>query len=65
MRVRILGLPTAGEFDEYDLARFEVGEVYDVTAQLASFLILAHYAVPVPLSPWRDAAADSNRLPKR
>jgi hypothetical protein len=65
IRVRITDLPEAGEFDEYDLTRFAVGEVYDVTAQLASLLIIAGYADPIPFSRWSDAAADSNRLRKR
>jgi hypothetical protein len=64
MRVRISSLPAAGEFEEYDLTRFSIGQVYDVTAQLASLLIIAGYADPMPLSPWVDFGADSNRLPK-
>jgi hypothetical protein len=63
MRVRINSLPTAGEFEEYDLTRFSVGQVYDVTAQLASLLIIAGYATPMPLARWVDLNADSSRLP--
>jgi hypothetical protein len=61
MRVRMKRLPAHGDFDEYDLSHFAIGEVYDVTAQLASLLIIAGYADPMPMSPWVDTAADSNR----
>lgn len=37
-------LPRAGEFDEFDLRRFRVGELYDVPSRLGSLLIIAGYA---------------------
>jgi len=61
LRIRFVRLPRPGEFDEYDLSRFLIGEVYDVPAQLASLLILSEYAAPVPFSPWRDVATDPHR----
>jgi hypothetical protein len=44
MRIRINGLPQAGELDELDLRRFRVGEIYDVPPQLGSLLVVAGYA---------------------
>lgn len=43
-RVRITAPPKPSEFDEYDVRRFRVGEVYEVPARLASLLILGGYA---------------------
>ena len=40
MQIRIKTLPNAKEFDEYDLSRFSVGEVYKVSPRLASLLIV-------------------------
>jgi hypothetical protein len=45
-RVRIIAPPKAREFDEYDVRRFEVGQVYEVSARLATLLILGGYAEP-------------------
>ncbi|OLC47090.1 MAG: hypothetical protein AUH43_12565 [Acidobacteria bacterium 13_1_40CM_65_14] len=43
MRIRFTGLPGA-DFDEFDLRRFRLGEIYDVPTRLASLLIIAGYA---------------------
>ena len=43
MRIRFLATPK-DDFEEFDLRRFRVGEVYDVPTQLASMLIIAGYA---------------------
>jgi hypothetical protein len=43
-RVRITAPPKPREFDEYDVHRFEVGQVYEVPARLASLLVLGGYA---------------------
>ena len=44
LRIRYLSIPKDGDFDEFDLRRFRVGEVYDVPLRLASLLIIAGYA---------------------
>jgi hypothetical protein len=44
LRIRYLAIPKDGDFDEFDLRRFRVGEVYDVPLRLASLLIIAGYA---------------------
>jgi len=59
MRIRITALPKADEFEEFDLRRYQVGEVYDVPPQMASLLILSGYADMVaPRSSARWEAAD-------
>jgi len=64
MRLRIKAIPHAGEMDGYDLDRFRVGEIYDVSAHLASLLIIGGYAEPVSGRWQRYTPADSNRLRK-
>lgn len=66
MRVRLIGLPRNGEFDEYDFDWFRIGQVYELKAQLASLLIIAGYAelVPTP-GARRETAADSIRWRKK
>ena len=57
MRIRITRLPQpGGELDEFDLRRFRVGDVYDVTSQLGVILIVAGYAEPAPAFPSAEAA---------
>jgi hypothetical protein len=67
LRIRLKHLPSAGEFDEYDLAHFRVGETYVVPARLASLLILAGHAELVDGHPARAEAADFGqpRFPRR
>jgi hypothetical protein len=61
--VRIKALPPHGQFEEFDLQRYQPGEVYDIPSQLASLLIIAGYAEVA--APPRSTAADSPRSPKR
>ena len=44
LRVRILSLPAGGEFDEFDLRRYRVGDIYELPLRLASLLIIGGYA---------------------
>jgi hypothetical protein len=66
MRIRFLSLPRDGDFDEFDLRRFRAGEVYDVSTQLASLLIIAGYAELVSHGHQIAEAADFGtiRFPK-
>jgi hypothetical protein len=64
MQIRIKALPRRGEMDEYDLRRFVVGDVYDVSVRLASILIIEGYAEPVSARVQTGIAADSSRRPK-
>jgi len=66
MRIRFIGLPRDGEFDEFDLRRFRIGEIYDVSTLLASLLIIAGYAEPVSHGHEIAQAADYShiRFPK-
>ena len=63
-RVRIVAPPKPAEFDEYDVRRFRVGEVYEVPARLASLLILGGYAESTG-SGARVEAADMPRKPSK
>jgi hypothetical protein len=58
--------PKPGEFDEFDLGRYRVGECYLVSSQLASLLILTGCAELVD-EPARTEAAGvgRSRLPKK
>jgi hypothetical protein len=60
-RVRIIAPPKAKDFDEYDMRRFEVGQVYEVSARLASLLVLGGYAEHVTSGVVRAEAADRRR----
>jgi hypothetical protein len=44
LRVRITSLPPANEFDEFDLSRFRVRDVYDLPLRLATLLIIGGFA---------------------
>ena len=44
MRIRITAPPRGSDFDEFDLRRFTVGEIYEVPTRLASLLVIAGYA---------------------
>ena len=44
LRVRITSLPPPDEFDEFDLRRYRVGEVYELPLRLATLLIIGGYA---------------------
>jgi len=59
-------MPTAGEFDEFHLEHYHVGQTYMLPARLASMLILAGYAELVDSQPRVEAADFGNpRFPKR
>ena len=64
MQIRIKTLPDAKEFEEYDLNRFQVGEVYEVSTRLASLLIVAGHAESVPMRGQKAEAADWPRKSK-
>jgi hypothetical protein len=66
LRICVRRLPSPGEFDEYALDYFRVGQVYVVPSQLASMLILAGIADLVDGAPARAEAADfGHPSPKR
>jgi len=58
VRIRILQRPTAGDSDleGFDVAGFNVGQVYDVGPRLAELMIVCGYAEPEMRQ--RDRAAD-------
>ena len=61
MRIRIKALPPPGEFEEFDLSHFEVGQTYVVTPRMASLLIIGGYAEVVAKRPTLHEAADWSR----
>ena len=67
LRIRLKRVPASGEFDEFNLDHFRVGEIYVCAARLASLLILAGYADLVDSHSPRAEAADFGqpRFPKR
>jgi hypothetical protein len=66
LRIRLLAAPSAGEFDEFHLEHYHVGQSYIVPARLASLLILAGYAELVDSHPRAEAADFGHpRFPKR
>ena len=58
MRIRLTARPIGSDFDEYDLRRFTVGEVYEVPTRLASILIISGYAELVTGGHQLSEAAD-------
>ena len=59
-------LPSAGEFDEFHLEHYRVGQSYTVPARLASLLILSGYAELIDSHPRVEAADFGHpRFPKR
>jgi hypothetical protein len=65
LRIRIIALPGPGEFDEFDLKHFRVGNMYDVPPRLASLLVIAGYAEPASARAERAEAADHSRRGSR
>jgi len=65
LRVRILSLPAAGEFDEFDLRRYRVGDVYEIPVRLASLLILGGYAESAGHTKAEAADFGHRRIPKK
>jgi hypothetical protein len=63
-QVRITAAPKPSEFDEYDVRRFRVGEVYEVPARLASLLILGGYAENTGSTVRAEAADWFTKKPK-
>jgi hypothetical protein len=63
----MIAMPPAGEFDEFHLEHYHVGQSYTVPARLASLLIIAGCAELVDSHPQRAEAADFGhpRFPKR
>jgi len=64
LRIRVTSLPEQGEFEEIDFRRFRVGGVYDVTAQLASLLIILGRAEPISGFGEEGVAADTGFRPR-
>jgi hypothetical protein len=62
VRIRITSMPRPGDFDEFDLRRFRVGQLYEVPEQFASLLIIAGYAEPAGSPAIRIEAADSGQI---
>jgi hypothetical protein len=56
LRVRITSLPPAGEFDEFDLRRYRVGDVYEIPLRLATLLIISGFAETAGKSVHAEAA---------
>jgi hypothetical protein len=67
LRIRVKRLPAPGEYDEFALDYFRVGQVYVVPSQLASVLILSGIADLVDSHSVRAEAADFGhpRFPKQ
>jgi hypothetical protein len=67
LRIRVRRLPTAGEFDEFDLDYLRLGQTFVVPSQLASMLILAGIAELMDNHPATAEAADFGHplFPKR
>jgi hypothetical protein len=59
VRIRITKPPDPEEFAEFDVHLFRAGEVFDLSPQFATLLILAGNAEPVTSSAERSEAADS------
>lgn len=58
MRIRLIAMPAAGDFDEFQLEHYHVGQVYAVPSRLASLLILAGCAELVHGHGARSQAAE-------
>lgn len=65
LRVRILSLPATGEFDEFDLRRYRVGDIYEIPVRLATLLILGGYAESAGRTQAEAADYGQPRIPKK
>ena len=66
LRIRVRRLPTAGEFDEFELGYLHVGQSYVIPSHLASMLILSGIAELVDPPAIAEAADFGHpRFPKR
>jgi len=63
VRVRIKKTPDSVELAEFDRRTFVVGETVEVSARLATLLIVGGYAEPV-MDRWESADADTTRRKK-
>ena len=63
----MIAMPRVGEFDEFHLEHYHVGQSYVVPARLATLLIIAGYAELAGSHPQRAEAADFGhpKFPRR
>jgi hypothetical protein len=67
LRVRILSIPSSSDFDEFDLSRYRVGQIYELSLRLATLLIIDGYAEAVGARVQSEAAdfGQPPRAPKK
>jgi hypothetical protein len=67
LRIRLTSTPKPGEFDEFELDCYHVGQVYILPSRLATLLILGGHAELVENQTGRAEAADFGqpRFPRR
>ena len=65
LRIRMIAMPSVGEFDEFHLEHYHVGQTYVLPARLASMLILAGYAELVDNQRAEAADFGNPRFPRR
>jgi hypothetical protein len=64
LRVRIIKIPDATQFELFDVSRFEVGQVYEIGTRLAELMMVDGCAEPDVRA--ADRAADKSlRKPRR
>jgi hypothetical protein len=61
MRIRLIAWPRPGELEEFDLARFRLGGVYELPVQFASLLLISGCAELVQTLPPPTQAGESQR----
>ena len=59
MRIRLRTRPDGDEFADFGIQHFRIGEIYDVSQQLGSLLIISGHADPVVGGSERSEAADA------
>jgi hypothetical protein len=59
VRIRLIRLPNAGEVGDFDFRRFRAGEIYDVSPNFASALLISGCAELVVMP--ADSPADWER----
>ena len=52
----MLAMPASGDFDEFDLRHYRVGEIYELPLRLATLLIIGGYAEAVGARVQSEAA---------
>lgn len=65
LRIRLIAMPEPGEFDEFHLEHYRVGQCYIVPSHLASLLIIAGYAELAEPSQRAEAAELGRPLPPK